>query len=170
MDPVILIALVDETLRDTYGLLFAEQGYRVLTTSKVLECLHKVRWLAPEVLVLDEELWDGEEGMLAISGEDVLWPSVVLLTRRSGWQDEIPLPPVVACLQRPVDFGRLLEEVMEARRISFLSGGTGTSEEVAQSSNRSSFLSRDFDPNLTGSPSSQTKHWKDAHDRPKIAR
>ena len=170
MDPVILIALVDETLRDTYGLLFAEQGYQVLTTSKVLECLHKVRWLAPEVLVLDEELWDGEEGMLAISGEDVLWPSVVLLTRRSGWQDEIPLPPVVACLQRPVDFGRLLEEVMEARRISFLSGGTGTSEAVAQSSNRSSFLSRDFDPNLTESTSYQTKHWKDAHDRPKIAR
>jgi hypothetical protein len=144
VEPVILIALVNETRREDYGLLFAEQGYRVLTASTVLECLHKVRWTAPEVLVLDEELWDGEDGILAISGEDVLWPSVVLLThRRSGWQDEIPLSPVVARLESPVDSGRLLEEVMEARRISFLSAETGTSAAV-QGCNGSSFLSADF--------------------------
>jgi len=124
MEPVILIALVNETLRDAYGLLFAEQGYRVLTSSRVLECLHKVRWLAPEVLVVDEEFWGGEDGLLAISGEDVQWPSVVILHRMgSNGQDEIPLPPVVACLERPADFARLVEEVTEARRIFLYTGG-----------------------------------------------
>jgi hypothetical protein len=124
MEPVILIALVNDTLRDAYGLLFAEQGYRVLTASRVLECLHKVRWLAPEVLIVDEEFWCGEEGLLAISGEDVQWPSVVILHRTgSSWQNEIPLPPVVACLERPADFAQLVEEVTEARRIFLYTGG-----------------------------------------------
>jgi DNA-binding NtrC family response regulator len=124
LDPVILIALVNETLRDAYGLLFAEQGYRVLTASRVLECLHKVRWLAPEVLVMDVELWGGEEGLVAISGGDVVWPSVVIINPRgSDWQDEIPLPPVVSCLERPVDFDKLLDEVTEARRIFHCTGG-----------------------------------------------
>src|SRR5262245_30908010 len=149
MEPVILIALVDETLRDMYGLLFAEQGYRVLTTSKVLECLHKVRWLAPEVLVLDEELWDGEDGLLAISGEDVLWPSVVLLTHpKSRRQDDTPLLPVAACLERPVDFTRLFEEVTEARKNS----PYGSKELVlaAKTSKGNRLLSNDSDFNLTG--------------------
>jgi hypothetical protein len=124
MDPVILLALLNETLRDAYGLLFAEQGYRVLTASKVLECLHKVRYMAPEVLVLDEELWAGEDGLWAISGEDVLWPSVVLLMARgSETRYEIPVPPVVTCLERPADFGQLLDEVTEARRIFLFTGG-----------------------------------------------
>jgi hypothetical protein len=122
---VILVALVDETLRDAYGLLFAEQGYRVITTSRVLECLHKVRWTAPEVLVVDEELWSGWEGVLAISGEDISWPSVVLLTpARCDCRDELQSPPVVTCLKRPVDFGSLLEEVTEARRIFHYTGGS----------------------------------------------
>jgi hypothetical protein len=86
--------------------------------------LHKVRWLAPEVLVVDEELWAGEDGLLAISGEDDQWPSVVILNRGgSNWQDEIPLPPVVASLERPVDFARLVEEAIEARRIFLYTGG-----------------------------------------------
>jgi DNA-binding response OmpR family regulator len=103
MEPVILIALVNETLRETYGLLFAEQGYRVLTASTVLECLHKVRRTAPEVLLLDEELWGGGDGVLAISGEDILWPSVVLLTsRKANLRDDLQSPEVVAFPQRAV--------------------------------------------------------------------
>ena len=124
MEPVILIAVANETQREAYGLLFAEQGYRVLTASSVLECLHKVRWTAPEVLVIDEELWDGWEGVLAISGEDISWPSVVLLTPEGGnGRNVIQLPPVVTCLERPVDFDSLVEEVTEARRIFLYTGG-----------------------------------------------
>jgi hypothetical protein len=124
MEPVILIALVDGARRETYGLFFAEQGYRVLTASTVLECLHKVRWQAPEVLVLDEELWDGEEGVLALSGEDILWPSVVLLTpEQSNWRDDFQSRPVVACIERPVNFSRLLEDVISARRVSLYANG-----------------------------------------------
>ena len=128
MEPAILIALVNESLRDAYGLLLAEQGYRVLTASTILECLHKVRWTAPEVLLLDEELWDGGEGLLAISGEDILWPSVVLLTPEgSNRQEGLPSPPVVACIDRPVDFRSLLEEVTAARRIFHFTGGSAAS-------------------------------------------
>ena len=124
MEPVILIAINDSVLRDAYGLLFAEQGYRVLTAAKVLECLQKVRWLAPEVLVQDEELWSGEDGLLAISGGDILWPSVVILrSKELNARDEIQLPPVVASLEKPVDFGNLLEEVTEARRIFLYTSG-----------------------------------------------
>jgi len=124
MEPVVLIAVVNETLREAYGLLFAQQGYRVVTSSTVLQCLHKVRWTAPEVLIIDEELWDGWEGVLAISGEDISWPSVVLLTPQGGnGRDMIQLPPVVTCLERPVDFESLIEEVTEARRIFLYTGG-----------------------------------------------
>jgi len=135
MEPVILIALVNESRRETYGLFFAEQGYRVLTASTVLECLHKVRWQAPEVLVLDEELWSGEEGLLAISGEDILWPSVVLLTpERSNESADFQSPPVVACMERPVDFGMLLEDVAAARRVFHYTGGSAARESLMQSS------------------------------------
>ncbi len=133
MEPVILIALNDSALRDAYGLLFAEQGYRVLTAAKVLECLHKVRWLAPEVLVLDEELWGGEDGLLAISGEDVVWPSVVILkSSGSNGRDEIQLPLVVASLERPVDFSNLLDEVTEARRIFLYTSGKAAQGSATQ--------------------------------------
>jgi hypothetical protein len=124
MEPVILIAVVNETLREAYGLLFAEQGYRVVTASTVLQCLHKLRWTAPEVLIIDEELWGGWEGVLAISGEDISWPSVVLLTPKGcDWRHEVQWPPVVTCLERPVSFDRLAEEVTEARRIFLYTGG-----------------------------------------------
>jgi hypothetical protein len=135
MDPVILIAFVNESRRETYGLFFAEQGYRVLTASTVLECLHKVRWQAPEVLVLDEELWGGEEGLLAISGEDILWPSVVLLTPEpSDWRDDFDSPPVVASIERPVNLGDLLENVATARRVFFYTGGSEARESLTPSS------------------------------------
>jgi DNA-binding NtrC family response regulator len=134
MEPVILIAVANENLRDAYGLLFAEQGYRVITASRILECLHKVRWLAPEVLLLDEELWGGRDGLMAISGEDVYWPSVVLLTPNGAEnQDDIPLHPVVACLERPVDLGPLLDTVTEARKIYLYTRGTATPESAMQS-------------------------------------
>jgi hypothetical protein len=124
VEPVILIAVANETQREAYGLLFAEQGYRVLTASRALECLHKVRWTAPEVLIVDDELWGGWDGVLAISGEDISWPSVVLITPEgSNGRDEIQLPPIVTCLERPVDFDSLVEEVTEARRIFLYTGG-----------------------------------------------
>jgi hypothetical protein len=120
VEPVILIGLVNEILREAYGLLFAQHGYRVLTASRVLECLHKVRCAGPEVLLVDEELWCGTEMVLGISGADVAWPPVVLLTPEgSYWRDGVQSLPVVTCLEKPVDFGRLSEEVTRARRIFF---------------------------------------------------
>jgi DNA-binding NtrC family response regulator len=125
MEPVILIALVDETLRNTYGLFFAEQGYRVLTASGRQECVHKVQWMEPEVLVVDEELWIGMNGAQAKSHDSkVNWPCVVLITSENS--DRRPKPqsaPVVACLKKPVDIARLLEEVTDARGNSLYTSG-----------------------------------------------
>lgn len=127
MDPVILIAVADESLQITYGLLFAEQGFRVVTASGGLECLNKLCRVIPEVLILDKELlWGGGEGVLEIlrTGGNTRWPPVVLLTHEKS--DGLPKAqpaPVVVCLRKPVVFGKLLEEVEIARRnFQYVSG------------------------------------------------
>lgn len=127
MEPVILIAVADESLRITYGLLFAEQGYRVVTASGGPDCLNKVCRVAPEVLVLDKELlWGGGEGVIEVlrSGGNTLWPPIVLLTHeKSDVLHKFQPAPVVACLEKPVDLATLLNEVENARRDSQYAGG-----------------------------------------------
>jgi len=127
MEPVLLIAVADEALRITYGLLFAEQGYRVVTASGGPDCLNKVCRVAPEVLVLDKELlWGGGEGVLEIlrSGGNTVWPPIVLLTHeKSDVLHNFQPAPVVACLRKPVEFATLLHEVEIARSDSQYAGG-----------------------------------------------
>jgi FixJ family two-component response regulator len=125
MEPVILLALADETLRNACGLLFAEQGYRVVTARGGSECLNKVRWVAPDVLILDEELWAGQEGVQANSQScNVPWPPVVLLNgKKSNGHGMLQPAPVVACLKRPVEFGDLFDQVEIARKNSQTAGG-----------------------------------------------
>ncbi len=115
MDPAILIAVADVLLRDSYALLFAEQGYRVVTASGGLDCLNKLCRVVPEVLVLDKELlWGGGDGVLAVlrGGGNTLWPPVILLThdRSDGLHNAQPAP-VVICLQKPIRLDDLLIKV-----------------------------------------------------------
>src|SRR5215475_9748833 len=111
MEPVILIATADESLRTHYGMLFAEHGYRVVTVSGGLECLNKLYQAIPDMLILDQELlWGGAEGVLVLrDGGSTIWPPVVLLTgNRSDELHESQASPVVACLRKPVNFVTLL--------------------------------------------------------------
>ena len=128
MEPVILIAVADESLRIHYGLLFAEQGYRVVTASGGPECLNKLCRVVPEVLILDKDLlWGGAEGVLEVlrGGGSTIWPPVVLLTSdRSDELHHAQAPPVVSCLRKPVDFGTLLEEVEAVQTRGRKEGGT----------------------------------------------
>src|SRR5260370_42120439 len=128
MEPVILIAVADESLRITYGLLLAEQGYRVVTATGGLDCLNKLCRVIPEVLILDKELlWGGGEGVLEVlrgGGGNTVWPPVVLLTHEmSDGLHKAQPAPVVACLRKPVSFGTLLEGVEIARRDFQYTGG-----------------------------------------------
>ncbi len=126
-EPVILIAVADETLRNAYGLLLAEQGYRVVTASGGPECVSKVCWVAPEVLILDKELlWGGGDGVLEVlrGNGTTLWPPVILLTHeKSDGLHKSQLAPVVACLRKPVEFGDLVEHVEIARMNCQTAGG-----------------------------------------------
>src|SRR5260370_1580290 len=113
MEPVILIAVADESLRITYGLLLAEQGYRVVTATGGLDCLNKLCRVIPEVLILDKELlWGGGEGVLEVlrGGGNTLWPPVVLLTHENsdGLHKAQPTP-VGPCLRKPAGCGDSLE-------------------------------------------------------------
>jgi CheY-like chemotaxis protein len=128
MEPVILIAVADELLRTHYGLLFAEQGYRVVTASGGLECLNKLCQTVPEVLILDKDLlWGGADGVLSVlrGGGNTIWPPVVLLTsdRSDGLHEAQPLP-VVHCLWKPVGFHALLEAVESIESDGRKTGGT----------------------------------------------
>ena len=137
MEPVILIAAADESLRTHYGLLFAERGYRVVTASGGLECLKKLCQTVPEVLILDKELlWDGGDGVLSVlrGGGSTIWPPVVLLTsdRSDGLHQAQPLP-VVSCLRKPVDFHTLLDAVEAIQSDSREAGGTAAQGPKSQS-------------------------------------
>jgi CheY-like chemotaxis protein len=127
MEPVILIAVADESLRIHFGLLFAEHGYRVVTASGGLECLNRLCRVVPEVLILDKELlWGGAEGVLEVlrGGGNTLWPPVILLTQdRSDELHGAQAAPVVACLRKPVSFVELLEEIEIVRSNCRNSGG-----------------------------------------------
>ena len=127
MEPVILIAVADESLRIHFGLILAEHGYRVVTASGGLECLNSLCRVVPEVLILDKELlWGGAEGVLEVlrGGGNTLWPPVILLTQdRSDRLHGAQSAPVVACLHKPVSFVELLDEIEIARSNCQNSGG-----------------------------------------------
>jgi DNA-binding NtrC family response regulator len=119
MESAILIAVADESMRDSYAMVFAEEGYRVVTASDGLDCLNKLCRVIPEVLVLDKELlWGGADGVLAVlrDGGNTLWPPVILLThdKSDGLYNAQPAP-VVMCLRKPIRHDELLDQVEVAR-------------------------------------------------------
>jgi DNA-binding response OmpR family regulator len=115
MESAILIAVADESLRDSFAMLFAEEGYRVVTASGGLDCLNKLCRVIPEVLVLDKELlWGGGDGVLAVlrDGGNTIWPPVILLTHDKSDELYNAQPaPVVMCLQKPIRHDELLEKI-----------------------------------------------------------
>ena len=116
MKPILLIAESDAELRDAYRRLLAGHGFDVETAADGLDCLEKLRRLAPEVLVLDPELrWGGGDGLLARLREERATSGVsVVLTAMAGNPPDVAgdiEPPVVQFLPKPFSLAALLESV-----------------------------------------------------------
>jgi CheY-like chemotaxis protein len=86
MKPTLVIAESDAELRGAYWRFLTGRGYHVETADDGLDCLEKLRRLAPVVLVLDRELrWGGVDGVLACLREESAGSGVsVVLTTTAG--------------------------------------------------------------------------------------
>jgi len=96
----------DAALRPVLKTYFSENGYEVETASDGLDCIRKLRQMAPTALVLDVDLcWGGSEGVLDLLRADHLFRDVpVILTGRSAYpygSANYIEPPVVAYLAKP---------------------------------------------------------------------
>jgi CheY-like chemotaxis protein len=119
MKPLLLLAERDAELREVYREFLAARGYDVDTAADGLECLTKLRRLAPAVLVLDRELhWGGGDGVLAwLREQDATAEVAVVLTATAGcppYDDDDLRPPVVRLLPKPFALITLLDSVRAA--------------------------------------------------------
>jgi CheY-like chemotaxis protein len=129
MKPLVLIAEGDARLRECLGRLFGESAYEVATASNGLACVRKLRQ-QPRAVVLDQDLlWGGSDGVLAVLREDPALRHIpVILTIAA-----VPLvsfwgllaPPVVQSLWKPYSFATLLHCVR------LVTGDTDRPEAVA---------------------------------------
>jgi DNA-binding response OmpR family regulator len=119
MKPMLLIADGDPELCDLYRRFLAERGYDVETSSDGLDCLTKLRQLAPAAFVLDLELqWGGGDGVLGWLREECPAHGIpVILTATAGYPQgfaDFIEPPVVEYLPKPFTLTALLERVRSA--------------------------------------------------------
>jgi DNA-binding response OmpR family regulator len=119
MKPLLIIADDDAELLALSQRFLSARGYNVETTSDGLDCLEKLRRLAPEVLVLDLELrWGGGDGLLARLREESTRPWIpVVLTATAGYPQDLAAfiePPVVDYLPKPFALTALLDRVRSA--------------------------------------------------------
>ena len=116
MKPTLLIAESDAELRDACRRFLTGCGYDVDTAADGLDCLEKLRRLAPVVLVLDRELrWGEADGVLAWLRDESTTSGVsVVLTTTAGCTPDVAVdiePPVVQVLPKPFRLTALLESV-----------------------------------------------------------
>ena len=115
----VLIADQDVELARLYCRFLSEKGLSAEIAETGLECLKRVHWKKPDVLVLDHDLaWGDAEGVLACLRED-RFPLPVILTSWNIASESIPLlePPVVQCLRKFFPLPALLDEVKRATEI-----------------------------------------------------
>ena len=115
----LLIADHDAEWCELYRRFLTELGYEVETATDGLDCLAKLRQVAPAVLVLDQELlWGGGDGVLAWLREESpahKIPVVFLAAAAAGPdRDVFKESPVVDCLPKPVALTPLLDSVRSA--------------------------------------------------------
>ena len=116
MKPPLLVADRDAELRRLYESYLRANGYDVIPALHGLDCLGKLRRLAPAALLLDLELcWGGGDGVLAWLREEgaaYTVPVIVTATARSA----LPAaePPIVSVLPKPFTPSALLESVRVA--------------------------------------------------------
>ena len=81
----VLIAVPDAALLDTYRRRLAADGFAVETALDGLECVHRLRAIAPEVLVLSTALpWGGGDGVLAVLSEDARLAHIPVIVLSPG--------------------------------------------------------------------------------------
>jgi DNA-binding response OmpR family regulator len=114
MRPLLLIALNDSGLCDTYQHFLGKQGYEVESTCDGLECLARLRRQSPAVIILDRHLlWGGGDGILAWLREECGAAKIPVILMVDGMVDK-PLPPVKQVLRKPFPLSELLETVRSA--------------------------------------------------------
>jgi CheY-like chemotaxis protein len=116
MDATLLIADGESPSRDVLERFFVQCGFRVDTACDALECVNKLRWLEPDVLVLDLDMpWGGAAGVVTLLHEN-RWgaeiPAVLIIGSASPavLSQATGVPPSF-CLQKPVRPERLLDWV-----------------------------------------------------------
>ena len=116
MDARVVIADAPSPSRHRMAHLLHQSGFHVETASDALECLGKLRWLEPEILVVGLELsWGGAAAVVAFLNEshfELRIPTIIVvgdappavLARRTG-------VPLSACFQKPLRLELLLDRV-----------------------------------------------------------
>jgi DNA-binding response OmpR family regulator len=115
----VLVVDQERYLRQRYEILLASHGYDVRTAASGLDCLDKLRWFAPDVLILDlHVLWGGGEGVLAAMRDDGCLEQVpVLLTMMASSEIVTGIrSPMVEPLIKPFSPMLLLAKVRDAAR------------------------------------------------------
>lgn len=115
----LLIANRDVKWCELYQRFFTELGYEVETSSDGLDCLAKLRYAAPAMLVLDLELpWGGGDGVLAWLREESSAAKipVLLMGPAAAGPDRgrFKESPAVEYLPKPVGLTRLLDSIRTA--------------------------------------------------------
>src|SRR5437867_11466771 len=113
MQPLLLLTDPDPILTVVLQRCLLRRGFDVQTASAGVDCLQKLRYFEPQVLVLsDELLWGGSAGVLAFLREEADLPPlpVVLISADDRSPECLALmgPPVVQCLLKPFSLPMLL--------------------------------------------------------------
>ena len=119
MKHCLLIADRDAEWCELYRTFLTVLGYEVETAMDGLDCLAKLRQVAPAVLVLDQGLlWGGGDGVLAWLREErpaLEIPVLLMATAAAGPDSGVfKEAPVVDYLPKPVALTPLLESVRSA--------------------------------------------------------
>jgi DNA-binding response OmpR family regulator len=134
MKPTVLIADGDPELRALYHRFISGRGYEVETATDGLDCVAKLRRLAPAAVMLDLELhWGGGDGVLAWLREMAAMAGIpVILTATAGCQvdgSEVIKPPVVQLLLKPFALSALLNSIRSA--VATGEAAAGTADQVS---------------------------------------
>jgi DNA-binding response OmpR family regulator len=111
----------DRDLQETHADFLAARGFQVHTAGGGVDCVQKLRQLAPNFLILDQELpWGGGAGVLAVMREEsrLCRIPVVMTSAVSSVEtlNKLALPPVVSTFAKPFRLTELLETIVGPRK------------------------------------------------------
>jgi CheY-like chemotaxis protein len=114
--PCVLIVEDDNDVREMMDLLLTSIGYRTVTAANGAVALDRIRQDRPCMVLLDLMMpvmtgWEFRERQLA----DPQLASIPVLCMSAVYQpEEVKTKLQVNCLTKPLDFGRLIDEIASA--------------------------------------------------------